>query len=149
MQEMFRLGTTDELGLIKSIAFRAYFPYVEMIGKRPAPLDANYFEKIEDRALHILLVNNEIVGFIVVYFVDGNLLIENVAVDPIHHGKGFGSKLMRYAENLAARGKAEAITLYTQEHMIKNIQIYTGMGYVFTHKSEWNGLNRIHMSKTL
>jgi hypothetical protein len=68
------------LGRIKDIAFRAYFPYVETIGARPALLDENYLEKIEDGTLHVLLVNNEIVGFIIVYLVDDSLLIENVAV---------------------------------------------------------------------
>lgn len=149
MKEVIRPGIRDDLARVEDIVFRAYSPYVEIIGKKPAPMDDDYSAKILEKSLYVLLANNEIAGLIILYFVNDALLIENVAVDPVHHGKGFGSILMRFAEDLAIQENLSAVILYTNESMTKNLEIYANMGYVFTHTSEFNGLKRIHMRKAL
>lgn len=149
MKKVIRLGTREEADRVTDIVERAYSPYVERIGKKPAPMEDNYHKKILDESLHVLLIDDVLVGFIIVYFVDDALLIENIAIDPAHQGKGFGSHLIKFAEILARREKCTSITLYTNELMTKNIQMYTHMGYTLTHTSEYKDLKRVHMRKIL
>ncbi|WP_442061956.1 GNAT family N-acetyltransferase, partial [Rhizobium johnstonii] len=53
------------------------------------------------------------VGLIVTVLGTAHLLIENVAVDPAHHGQGLGSALLRHAERIAERAGVREVRLYT------------------------------------
>ncbi|MFT7645819.1 MAG: ribosomal protein S18 acetylase RimI-like enzyme [Candidatus Poriferisodalaceae bacterium] len=56
--------------------------------------------------------------------------IDNVAVDPVAQGSGFGARLLDLAAALARAADRSEIRLYTNEVMIENISYYVRRGFV-------------------
>jgi ribosomal protein S18 acetylase RimI-like enzyme len=77
------------------------------------------------------------------------MLLDNVAVSPRAQGRGFGVKLIAFAEARARAAGFAAIRLYTQDVMVENLALYARLGFVETHRAKELGLNRIYMSKAL
>jgi ribosomal protein S18 acetylase RimI-like enzyme len=77
------------------------------------------------------------------------MLLDNVAIDPSAQGKGYGRQLLAFAEGEALRAGFARIRLYTQVIMIRNISLYSSLGYIETHRGEDKGLTRVYMQKQL
>lgn len=77
------------------------------------------------------------------------MLLDNVAVSPEAQGRGYGRKLLEFAEQSAADAGYDSISLYTNEAMVENIALYSRIGFIETHRAEEKGLRRIYMSKSL
>ncbi|MBT5435279.1 MAG: GNAT family N-acetyltransferase [Alphaproteobacteria bacterium] len=86
-----RSASNDDLIAIEDCAREAYTVYVPRIGKVPAPMVADFESQIERGQIHISTdMRGALTGYIVFYPRDGHMHLENVAVDPTHHGKGIG-----------------------------------------------------------
>src|SRR3546814_3448792 len=83
-----------------------------------------------------------IVGVLVLEPGDGFLLLDNIAVDPAHHGRGLGKRLMDFTEEEARRQGYRFIELYTNEVMVENIARYRHLGYVETNRVRVAGYDR-------
>jgi|SRR5215212_3348186 ribosomal protein S18 acetylase RimI-like enzyme len=70
-----------------------------------------------------------IVGVIVLTVTDEGFLIDNVAVEPSHRGKGLGKALLEFAEAEARRTGFDYIYLYTHQKMTENLVLYSSIGY--------------------
>ena len=77
------------------------------------------------------------------------LLLDNVAVHPDHQGRGFGRRLIDFAEADARRQGYEALDLYTHELMTENIGMYRALGYAETGRRIEHGYPRVYMRKRL
>jgi len=77
------------------------------------------------------------------------LQIENVAVDPIQHGYGFGAQLLQFAEDEAIRMGLGQITLYTNIHMTENLSFYPSLGFRETGRRREDGFDRVYFAKSL
>ena len=77
------------------------------------------------------------------------LLIDNIAVDPSYQGKGFGRRLMAFAESEALRQGYVSVRLYTNEKMTENIALYTRLGYRETGREILRERHVVHMRKDL
>jgi N-acetylglutamate synthase-like GNAT family acetyltransferase len=88
---------------LREIVERAYSVYIERIGRRPAPMNADYAQKISEGCISVADKDGEIIGLIVLLVKQDHLLIENVAVDPAHQGRGVGRALMAHAETYASQ----------------------------------------------
>lgn len=91
----------------------------------------------------------EIVGYAIAYPVNDVLHLENVAVDPAHHKRGFGARLVAYVEQQACDGGRTAVELYTNIHMTENITWYVSRGYRETGRRKEDGFERIFFRKDL
>jgi GNAT superfamily N-acetyltransferase len=91
----------------------------------------------------------EVVGVVVLVPVPRSILLENVAVDPVSQGKGYGRLLLAFAEQEARRQSFEVIRLYTNALMIENLALYPRLGYVETHRGEEKGYSRVYIGKRL
>ncbi|MTI18692.1 GNAT family N-acetyltransferase [Rhodobacteraceae bacterium RKSG542] len=142
-----RRAQHKDIEWVQECANRAYTIYEARIGKKPAPMFADYHAQVGAGILHILRTDGEDCGFIVVYPQDDHLFIENIAVHPVHQGKGHGKTLLHFAEKLAQKNELNAIELYTNEHMSDNLSLYSRLGYEETERREEDGYNRIYFRK--
>jgi GNAT superfamily N-acetyltransferase len=150
-----RQAERDDGAAIAEIVERAYRVYVERIGMRPGPMDADYPEKVRRGLVHVAEDGEGdaggavVVGLIVLIEIDDRLLIENVAVDPDRQGEGFGLRLLEFAEETARRARIGTLVLYTHEKMTENQELYARLGYAADEWRREDGFSRVFMSKRL
>jgi N-acetylglutamate synthase-like GNAT family acetyltransferase len=73
---------------LRDLAGRAYGHYVDRIGRRPAPMDADYEAAVRAGQVWVAEQDGRVMGLIVLVPFTDHLLVENVAVDPAQQGAG-------------------------------------------------------------
>ncbi len=134
---------------VQVIAEEAYAPYIKRIGKRPAPMDADFNAHRLKQELYVYLVKGQVVGFIVTYVKDDCQFVENIAVGKSAQGMGIGASLMAYAEEMAHENKKSIVRLYTNEKMTESRDFYLSLGFVEMERRCELGFNRIYLEKRL
>jgi ribosomal protein S18 acetylase RimI-like enzyme len=142
-----RPARASDVAALSDIVQRAYEPYVERIGRRPAPMDDDYASRVQQGQVEVAAQTGEIVGLIVLIACDGHLLIENVAVDPDQHGRGVGRALLAHAEAVAANLDLPEVQLYTNAAMTENLKLYPRLGYREAGRQTEDGFERVFFSK--
>ncbi|WP_063792251.1 GNAT family N-acetyltransferase [Nonomuraea pusilla] len=142
-----RLAVAADQAAVERLVHDAYEPWIDVVGMRPLPMEADYGALIGAGRVHV--VGEEIDGLIVLVPEDGVLLVDNVAVRPGLHGRGVGRRLLAYAEHEAARLGLPALRLYTNVKMASNIALYTRLGYVETGRVGIEGRSAVMMRKEL
>jgi GNAT superfamily N-acetyltransferase len=133
-----------------AVAERAYEPYVaRMGGQRPAPMDLDYATVTRDAESWVAESGGEVVGFLVLIAEGDSMLLDGVAVDPSHQGRGVGRALLALAEDRAKAGGHRRICLYTNAAMVENQALYERIGYVETHRGDEHGFARVFYEKAL
>src|SRR5262245_21781177 len=134
---------------MRQVAAQAYAPYVErMGGQRPAPMDADYADVVAGTEAWVAESDGNVIGFLVPIGQDDGMLLDNVAVLPSHQGHGAGRALLTLAEEQAQVGGYERISLYTNQAMLENQQLYERIGYIETEPTN-PGSVRIFYEKAL
>jgi ribosomal protein S18 acetylase RimI-like enzyme len=146
---MIRLARTADAATVTAIVNDAYSIYLARNGKIPGPMRDDYERLIDAERVHVLEDGSEIIGLVVLIPEQQTMLLDNVAVSPGAQGRGFGVRLIAFAEQTARAGGFAAIRLYTQDIMTENLALYSRLGFVETHRGEELGLQRVYMSKTL
>lgn len=127
----------------------AYARYVERIGREPAPMTADYGRLIAAGEVWVIPAGEGVAGVLVLRPQPPALLVENVAVAPLHQGRGVGRALMAFAEERArAEGLAEVV-LYTNERMTENLRFYPALGFTETGRATQDGFARVFYRKAL
>ena len=144
-----RLATGEDLKTVEKIIHDAYTKYLDRIGKKPVPMLDDYRDLIQRQLVHVIEEDKVIRGVIVLVPQDQYMLVETIAVLPAYQGKGYGRKLLDFADDFAkAQGYTE-VRLYTHEKMTENQAIYRHLGWLeYTRRTE-DGYKRIYMKKTL
>jgi GNAT superfamily N-acetyltransferase len=144
-----RSATRADVSRVASLVDAAYGHYVERIGMLPRPMTDDYAEVIANRRVTVAESHGTIVGVIVLAVDDEGFLIDNVAVDPSHRGKGLGRALLEFAEAEARRAGYDSIYLYTHEQMAENLAIYSRMGYVEYDRRSQGDFSLVYMRKRI
>ncbi len=134
---------------IEAIVEAAYSPYLARMSRKPAPMLDDYARRIADGQAHVLEVDAAVAGVLVLEDHDDFLLLDNIAVDPAHHGRGLGKLLMRFTEEEARRRGYATIELYTNAVMVENIALYRRLGYLETKRIRDRGYDRVYLRKSL
>lgn len=142
-----RLAESDDADKLANIVQRAYEGYVARIGRRPAPMDDDYATRIRQRQVSVAVLKDEVVGLIVAVPEVDHLLIDNVAVEPTHHGQGVGRALLQHAERIAAVAGLPELRLYTNAAMIENLALYPRLGYREIERRHDRGFDRVFFTK--
>jgi ribosomal protein S18 acetylase RimI-like enzyme len=147
---VIRQAEASDEGEIKDCAEQAYARYVALIGRKPAPMVADFAAQIAAGEVYVATDDQKTFqGFIVFYAEEGHILLENVAVLPRAAGRGVGRMLIGFCENAARRSGMNAVHLYTNEKMTDNLSIYVKLGYVEVARRSENGFNRVYFEKCL
>ena len=135
-----RTAVPSDAGWVGEVVRAAFEPYVERIGREPAPMLEDFGEAIARSEAY---VPDEGEAVIVLMPQDDHLLVRDVAVDPRSQGRGVGIRLMRFAELRAAELGLGEIRLFTNVAMVENHRFYAGLGYEETGRAEVDGYRRV------
>jgi ribosomal protein S18 acetylase RimI-like enzyme len=145
---LVRRADGADVPLLGAIVERAYAPYVQRIGRRPAPMDDDYETKTRTGEVFVA-DDGAVAGLIVLVEHADHLLVENVAVDPARQGTGVGRMLLAYAESHAVERGLRELRLYTNEAMTENLALYPRLGYREVDRRVEEGFRRVYYSKRL
>jgi GNAT superfamily N-acetyltransferase len=146
---IIRPANFTDLPAMERIVSDAYRVYIERIGKPPGPMLDDYAAHVRNHTAWVAEVSDQVAGVLILIGETDHLLLDNVAVDPGHHGRGIGRALLNFAEQEAVRRGYREITLYTHEKMSENLAMYPALGWVETGRREQNGYQRVFFRKSL
>jgi ribosomal protein S18 acetylase RimI-like enzyme len=146
---LIRRAVSADAGALARLAREAYSGYIIRIGREPAPIRADYVAAIATGMVWVAVDEAAVVGMIVLKDERDHILLENVAVLPHAQGRGIGSRLLGFAETIAAANGLQEIRLYTNEAMTENLGFYKRHGYVETRRGVQDGYHRVFFAKTL
>ena len=127
---MIRPATGADVPAIAALVERAYAHYVERLGRRPAPMDADHGAHVAAGDQYVLVDGTgAIVGAIVVATREDHVYVDNVAVAPERQGERLGRALLEFADDEAARRGRRELRLHTNVVMTENQRIYPRLGY--------------------
>jgi GNAT superfamily N-acetyltransferase len=152
MSELHRIrqAVADDEDAVRACAEQAYAQYVSVIGRKPAPMLADFRAQIAAGFVHLCIgEQEELRGFIVFYPVGQHMLLENIAVSKAGRGKGIGKALIQFCEAQATRLGLGSVCLYTNEKMTDNLSIYPRLGYVEVQRRSEDGFDRVYFEKRL
>ncbi len=149
LARMIRPATCDDLTAVRECAETAYASYIPRIGKKPAPMIADFAAQIADGLVHVYDMGGTPAGFIVFYPREDHLHIENVAVHPDRQGHGIGRALINFAEQHARNEGYRTMELYTNAKMTENLTYYPSLGYVEIGRWSEDGFDRVFFRKKI
>lgn len=147
---MIRKAVASDEPRIGECAQLAYARYVPLIGRKPAPMTADFADQITAGHVYISTTpEGDFQGFIVFYPEGEHVLLESVAVLPGAAGRGVGKALIAFCESAARASGKRAVHLYTNEKMAENLSIYPRLGYSEVARRAEDGFNRVYFEKSL
>ncbi|MCF3936423.1 GNAT family N-acetyltransferase [Acuticoccus sp. M5D2P5] len=130
----------------------AFGVYVEVIGRRPQPMDKDFAAALATQSILVCEMAGEDRPCGCILFErldDGNGFIDTVAVRPDAQGKGIGPALIAAAEDHVRRQGATMMTLYTNAKMARNLTLYPSLGYREVGRGWDRGYERVRYEKPL
>lgn len=148
---MIRPATAADEEAIRACAMAAYQRYVAAIGRKPAPMLADFAAQIAAGDIEVAAdeTSGTLQGFIVSFPRGDHMFLENVAVHPEAAGQGIGKALIARCESEARRRELGSVQLYTNVKMVENLSIYPRLGYVETGRRHEDGFDRVYFEKPL
>lgn len=145
---MIRLAVAADLPTVQACAEAAYAPYIPRIGRRPAPMDADYAAMVE--AGHVRVACDEsgqVLGFVACWAEADHVYLDAVALLPAAAGRGLGRQLVACAEEAAREAGLPEVRLYTNAMMSENLTLYPHLGYVQVDRRIDAGFDRVFFVK--
>jgi ribosomal protein S18 acetylase RimI-like enzyme len=124
-----RLAGAADLDAVVALTEIAYRPYTELFGAPPIPVTEDYLPRIAAGEVWLLESDDTPAGVIVLETQADHLMVFSVAVSPRFQGRGFGRRLLRWAEECARVAHLQEVRLYTNARMEKNIALYSAFGF--------------------
>jgi N-acetylglutamate synthase-like GNAT family acetyltransferase len=143
-----RIAVEDDRQAILECVDDAYGMYIDRIGKKPAPMLADYADLISKSLVHVATDKGQIQGLIVLLLKEKYLLIENVAVHNLFQGQGIGHRLIEFSFMVGKEAGLQEVRLYTNELMSENLLYYAKFGFIELNRATEDGYRRVHMSKS-
>lgn len=125
-----REATPEDSDGLKSCMESAYATYQNrMGGERLPPMDVDYSLEIQNYPTWVVESNGNILGGLIMTFVNNEASIANIAVDPKSQGQGIGSILMNVAESKARENGFSELYLATHVLLSEIISLYRHLGW--------------------
>ncbi len=147
---MIRQARFSDLDAIRRCAEAAYAKYVDRIGRKPAPMVADFAALIESGSVRVDIDDSGLLrGYVVSYPRGDHFHLENIAVDPALQGRGIGRELITWVEQEASASGYDRIELYTNARMTDNLDLYPRLGYREFDRRVEHGFDRVYFEKDL
>jgi ribosomal protein S18 acetylase RimI-like enzyme len=146
---VIRNAVPSDAARMREIARAAYAKYVPRIGREPSPMVADYDAAVAAKHATVIEIDGQASGYIIAWPEDDAYFIENIGVDPQYQGYGLGRRLIEHAVAQARRRDLAALSLYTNEAMTENLEMYAHLGFIETHRVTEEGFRRVYMRWTL
>jgi len=144
---VLRRATLADAPAIQALTRQAYAKWVALIGREPAPMRADYVERVQQHRIDLLYLGDELAALIEMSPETAHLLIDNVAVSPALQKRGYGRKMIQHAEDVAASLGYDEVRLYTNKRFVENVRLYRKLGYRIDAEEVTAAGVRVHMSK--
>lgn len=145
-----RRAEASDLEAVTDLTTRAFEPWVSVIGRRPAPMDADQRALISSGCVFLIDIDGFVGGAVVLVPSADALIVESVAVHPERQRLGLGRRLLAFAETIAREHELHAVRLFTHARMTSNINLYQRLGYAIIGKQPIpGGGHLVHMRKAL
>ena len=144
-----RLAGPADAAAIQGLTRAAYAKWVPLIGREPMPMTADYGEALKAHRFDLLEIEGALAALIETTPQGDELLIVNVAAAPAHQRRGFGVRLLKLAEDLAAASGMAGTRLYTNKMFEANIALYASLGYQIEAEELVGDAVRVHMVKAM
>ncbi|MBL7237841.1 GNAT family N-acetyltransferase [Novacetimonas hansenii] len=144
---MIRVATISDAEAVAALTRAAYAKWVPVIGREPLPMKADHAAFIRDHRVDLLFAGSDLVALLETIQHENDILIENVAVDPRFQKRGYGRKMLAYAEQLAAQAGVGIVRLYTNSLFEENLRLYASLGYEIEREEARNGGVAIYLFK--
>lgn len=108
-----------------------------------------------DFPLHIaaghvdVLETDRVIGYVIVFEDDGEMMLDNIAIDPDESGKGYANLLVDFVLDRLRHQGATSVKLYTNAVMTENLAWYPRRGFVEYSRTVIKGMNRVNFRKSL
>ncbi|MER5933191.1 GNAT family N-acetyltransferase [Streptomyces sp. NPDC002054] len=142
-----RVARAADVPAVRAVTDAAYHPYIERIGIRPAPMDADHAAEVA--AGHVFVLGEPVAGLVVLVPAADHLFLDSLAVHPDAHGTGLGRALLGFAEARARELGLPEIRLYTNALMWENRKLYPRYGYELVERRVDGPYDRFHYRKHL
>jgi ribosomal protein S18 acetylase RimI-like enzyme len=143
-------ATDDESPAVAALVNAAYSKWIEVIGRKPMPMLADYDALIARQCVYCAREGLVLVGVIVLWPADDSLYIDNIAVASKQQGRGVGDALLAFAEQQASALNLSRMTLLTHEKMLYNQDYYRKHGYTELRRETFpDGRSAVWMEKQL
>ena len=149
MEHTIRQAEPEDQEALVNCVQAAYSKSIERIGKKPAPLLADYQALIAQGVVSVLADEEGIRGVLVMMPQGRGMFVENVAIDPRFQGQGLGRTLMAFVEQQARKEQLDEIRLYTNELKTENLLFYHRLGFEEESRHVQNGYRRVFLRKRL
>ena len=123
---------TTEVPAIKLIARKSFERYVPLIGKPPAPMNADFSVHVLKATVFIAQSEKKqgsVLGYAIILKRDGEWLLDNIVVSPEAQGRGVGSALIVACETFLQKRGVQRYHLYTNQTMEQNLACYPEIGF--------------------
>jgi ribosomal protein S18 acetylase RimI-like enzyme len=148
-ESTIRLAQPGEAEAVSSVVRDAYARWTPRLGRESSPTQGDYSEVIAEGRAWVLEVEREIVGFIDLKDDPKVLDIANIAVVSAEQGKGYGGRLLAFAEEEAKRRGYGEIGLYVNALMTENIALYQHAGFAEVERfRRGEGVDRVYLRMT-
>jgi GNAT superfamily N-acetyltransferase len=150
---MIRQAVGADESVIRKCAEQAYARYVPLIGRKPAPMVADFAEHIAAGQVHVAVDDeHDITRHTGLHRVLCRKRLRPAGERggvPHAAGRGIGKALIAYCEDVARKRGVAAVRLYTNEKMAENLSIYDRLGYSEVERRTEDGFNRVYFIKRL
>ena len=145
-----RHAMADDLPVLRAIARDAYGQYVDVIGRKPAPVVDDFDARLKRDTIFVGegSEGRNVVGYAVLMRKDDGVWLESIAVATAHIGQGIGTSLINHIEDHLS-GCTTSYQLYTNVKMVRNMRWYERLGFIETGRGVENGFERVYYRKTL
>jgi ribosomal protein S18 acetylase RimI-like enzyme len=146
---IIRPATEGDADAALACVVEAFEPYIERIGRAPAPMLLNYPALIAEGCVWIAQLNTQLEGVLVQYETQDGYYVDTVAVSAKCRGTGVGRALLEFAEVEAVRRGFTSTYLCTNSKMTENQVLYPKIGYVEYDRRTEAGYDRVFYRKAL